>query len=70
MMFNREVNPADQFPNAPLGQLHIHLTFLLKFNITFSTDHMNLFGGPDNGSATGTNILPGTDPPLAGTLQA
>ena len=47
------VNPADQFPSLPLGQLHIHLDFLLKFNFTFGTDHMNLFGGPDNGSATG-----------------
>lgn len=30
---------------------------------------MNFFSGPDNGPATGANILPGTRTALTGTLQ-
>ena len=54
------VNSADQFPSNPLGQLHIHLAFLLKFTVTIRTDNTDFFCGSDNSPATGANILPGT----------
>lgn len=67
------LNYINQFLSVKVGPhgfpFSSHLDFLLKFAIAISADHMNFFGGPDNGPATGANILPGTVL-LAGTLQA
>lgn len=42
-----------------ISGIGLSLSFF-KGHFTFSTENMNFLGGPDDGSATGANILAGT----------
>ena len=54
------ISEVNGFPILGVNQLHFLSLLFFKGHFTFPTENMNFFGGPDDGSATGANILAGT----------
>ena len=57
---NGSILEVNGLPILGVNQLHWLSLLFFKGHFTFPTENMNFLGGPDDGSATGANILTGT----------